>query len=51
MSFLINLVKYSFKKGHAYIKKFAKEIIKVNVSTLVSSYCKFIKNVIRGTPE
>jgi dynein heavy chain len=50
MQYLINTIKNSFKKGYNYIKKFCREMIKLNESTIVHSYCKFVKNHIDLIP-
>ena len=48
---LVNIVRHSFKKGYAFYRKFTKEIVKLNASTLAHSYCKFVKNMIKVLPE
>lgn len=48
---LTNLVRSSFKKGYGFFKKIAKEIVKLNATTLAHSYCKFVKNMIKIVPE
>jgi hypothetical protein len=51
LSHLVNIVRHSFKKGFAFFKKFTKEIVKLNASTLAHSYCKFVKNMVKALPE
>lgn len=51
MSFLVNLVRNSFKKGYIQLKKFMKEVVKLNASTLAHSYCKFIKIMVKKIPQ
>ena len=51
LDFLAKLVKNSFKKGYSYVRKFCQEMVKLNSSTIVHSYCKFIKNHIGLIPE
>ena len=41
---LVSLIKGSFKKGYAYVKKFCREVVKLDKSTIAHSYCKFVKN-------
>ena len=47
---LVKLVKSSFKKGYTYIKKYCREVVKLNQMTIVHSFCKFLKNHIRLIP-
>ena len=51
MNYLSNLVKNSFKKGYVQLKKFMKEVVTLNASTLAHSYCKFIKIMAKKIPE
>lgn len=51
LDFLVKLVKYSFKKGYSYIRKFCREVVKINESTIIHSYCKFLKNYIKIVPH
>lgn len=51
LAHLVRLVKTSFKKGYAYIKKYCKEVVKLNQMPIVHSYCKFIKNHIGMIPQ
>ena len=51
MDYLSKLVKNSFRKGYGYIRKFCQEMVKLNSSTIVHSYCKFLKNHIHLIPE
>lgn len=51
LDYIVKLVKSSFKKGYHYVKKFCREMVKVNESALVHSFCKFLKNYINIVPE
>ena len=51
LDFLAKMVRNSFRKGYAYIRKFCQEMVKLNQSTIVHSYCKFVKNHIGLIPE
>lgn len=51
LEFAVKLIKNSFKKGYNYIKKFCREVVKVNQSALIHSYCKFLKNYITIIPQ
>ena len=50
-NYLVSLIKGSFKKGYAYIKKFCREVVRLNPSTVAHSYCKFVKNHVDMIPE
>lgn len=47
---MAKLVKTSFKKGYAYVKKFCREMVRLNQSAIAHSYCKFLKNHIHLIP-
>lgn len=51
LAFLGNLVKVSFRKGYMHIRKFAKEAVKLNASTIVHSYCKLLSTIVPLIPE
>jgi hypothetical protein len=51
LTHLINIVRFSFKKGYVFLKKFTKEVVKLNASTLAHSYCKLVKNMVKIVTE
>ena len=51
LSYLVGLVRISFRKGFAAFKRHMREVVKLNASTLAYSYCKFVKNMIKVLPE
>lgn len=42
MAHLTGLMRYSLRKGLVFLRKFAKEILRLNAATLAHSYCKFV---------
>lgn len=47
----MNLVRVSFRKGFTAMRKYMKEMVKLNAATIAHSYCKFVKNMIKTLPE
>lgn len=51
LQYLVHLVRLSLRKGFPSLKKYMREVIKLNSATLAHSYCKFVKNMIKILPE
>ena len=50
LAYLVGLVRISFRKGYAAYKRYLRDVVKLNAATLVHSYCKFVKNMIKILP-
>lgn len=47
---LVSMVRLSLRKGFPSLKKYMREVVKLNASTLAHSYCKFVKNMVKMVP-